>query len=372
MPSCFISYARDDDEPFAERLRVHLESAGVAVWWDREAMRARGVMFLQELEDAIRSVNRVVLICGPTTKASPNVAHELGVAARHCRVVVPVLRLGRRIDVIPPELTAHHYFNLCRTEEGSEAAARELDQLTRTLAGPPDRLAPVDPGAPPVPDPLLDRGEATEVENRVLVPVREAGSAGRGKPLTVLSGMSGIGKTVLVARLGRSCRLRRSFADRVLFTRAGPSATGLDLVNDLRRRLGDVPGAGEGLDEAARVLAGMARQGRRLVIVDDVWHDKQLLAVIGAREGTASQIVAISRQTDLGIGVQGVGNYDITLPTAERAWRLLLDAARVGTRTRPARRRRSSSAAAGSPSRWPSAAPICAAAGSWAQLLAGL
>jgi hypothetical protein len=148
MPSCFISYARDDDEPFVERLRVHLEDAGVAVWWDREAMRSRGVTFLQEIEDAIRSVNRVVLVCGPAAKASTYVAHELGVAARHCRVVVPVLRLGRRIDVVPPELKGHHHFNLSRTEDGSEAAARELERLTRTLAGPPDPLAPVDPGAP--------------------------------------------------------------------------------------------------------------------------------------------------------------------------------------------------------------------------------
>lgn len=54
MPSCFISYSRDDDESFAERLRVHLEGAGVAVWWDREAMCSRGVTFLQEIEDAIR------------------------------------------------------------------------------------------------------------------------------------------------------------------------------------------------------------------------------------------------------------------------------------------------------------------------------
>src|ERR1700677_5005354 len=372
MPSCFISYARDDDEPFAERLRVHLEGAGVAVWWAREAMLSRGVTFLQEIEDAIRSVDRIVLICGPAAKVSAYVAHELGVAARHCRVVVPVLRLGRRIDVIPSELKGHHHFNLYRTEDGSEAAARELERLARTLAGPPDPLAPVHPGAPPVPEPLLDRGEATEVEDRVLVLVREAGGAGHGKPLTVLSGMSGIGKTVLAARLSRSCRLRRSFADGVLFTRAGPSATGLDLVNDLRRRLGDVPGAGEGLDEAVRVLAGMVRQGRRLVIVDDVWHDKQLLPVIGALEGTASQIVATSRQADLGAGVEGVGSYDVTLPTAEQAWRLLLDAAKVGHEDAPGE----AETIVGRCGQLPLALAICGAylrrGGSWTQLLAGL
>jgi hypothetical protein len=202
--------------------------------------------------------------------------------------------------------------------------------------------------------------------------VREADGAGRGKPLTVLSGMSGIGKTVLAARLGQSCRLRRSFADGVLFTRAGPSATGLDLVNDLRRRLGDVPGAGEGLDEAARVLAGMARRGRRLVIVDDVWYDKQLLPVIGALAASASQIIATSRQTDLGAGVEGAVNYDVTLPTAEQAWRLLLDAAKAGHEDAPGE----AETIVERCGRLPLALAICGAhlrrGGSWAQLLAGL
>ena len=151
MPSCFISYARDDDEPFAERLRVHLKGAGVAVWWDREALCApAGSRSCRRSRTVtIWSVDRVVLICPPAAKASGYVAHELGVAARHCRVVVLVLSfLGLCIHVIPPELKGQHHFNLSRTEDGSEVAARELEQLTRTLAGPPEPLAPVDPGVP--------------------------------------------------------------------------------------------------------------------------------------------------------------------------------------------------------------------------------
>ena len=37
MAHIFISYARDDDEPFAQRLAEDLTGQGLEVWWDREA-----------------------------------------------------------------------------------------------------------------------------------------------------------------------------------------------------------------------------------------------------------------------------------------------------------------------------------------------
>ena len=36
-PSVFISYAREDDESFVERLHGDLKRAGFRVWWDRTA-----------------------------------------------------------------------------------------------------------------------------------------------------------------------------------------------------------------------------------------------------------------------------------------------------------------------------------------------
>ena len=48
MADLFISYARDDDEPFSEGLYRDLTERGYDVWWDREAMNSRGRTFLQE------------------------------------------------------------------------------------------------------------------------------------------------------------------------------------------------------------------------------------------------------------------------------------------------------------------------------------
>ena len=36
----FISYARQDDSPFVERLRNDLINRGVSVWWEKAAMEA--------------------------------------------------------------------------------------------------------------------------------------------------------------------------------------------------------------------------------------------------------------------------------------------------------------------------------------------
>ena len=41
MPSLFLSYAREDDEPFVERLYHALRARGFDVWWDRVSMPSR-------------------------------------------------------------------------------------------------------------------------------------------------------------------------------------------------------------------------------------------------------------------------------------------------------------------------------------------
>src|SRR5262245_43222697 len=111
MTSCFLSYARNDDEAFVDRLRDDLTKRGVDVWWDKVAMRSRGVSFLDEIDAGIRSSDRLVLVIGPAALSSEYVLHELKVADRHCRIVVPVLRQGS-VDDVPAALRRRHVFDL--------------------------------------------------------------------------------------------------------------------------------------------------------------------------------------------------------------------------------------------------------------------
>ncbi len=52
-PKLFLSYARDDDEPFVRRLYEDLVKAGFEVWFDRVSMPSRQLTFYQEIRDAI-------------------------------------------------------------------------------------------------------------------------------------------------------------------------------------------------------------------------------------------------------------------------------------------------------------------------------
>src|ERR1019366_10684894 len=73
----FLSYARDDDEPFVKRLHADLTKAGFTVWFDRESLMSRGLSFHQEIKDAIRTeVDRVVYVGGPKAAMSSYVREE--------------------------------------------------------------------------------------------------------------------------------------------------------------------------------------------------------------------------------------------------------------------------------------------------------
>lgn len=66
LPRLFLSYARDDDEPFVKRLHADLAQAGFTVWFDRESLMSRGLTFHHEIKDAIRTeVDRLVYVGGP-------------------------------------------------------------------------------------------------------------------------------------------------------------------------------------------------------------------------------------------------------------------------------------------------------------------
>jgi hypothetical protein len=75
-PTLFLSYAREDDEAFVARLHADLTKHGFDVWYDRVNMPSRAFMFHQEIRDAIRGRDRLVLVVGPKAAASDSVGEE--------------------------------------------------------------------------------------------------------------------------------------------------------------------------------------------------------------------------------------------------------------------------------------------------------
>jgi hypothetical protein len=290
VPSCFLSYCRRDDERFVERLRDRLVSAGVEVWWDRVALRSRGVSFLTEIDDAIRSVDRLVLIVGPSVAESDYVQHELAVAEERCTVVVPVLRLGGLEDV-PAALRNRHVFDF-RTNALSRGAASPavLDQLLTTVLSAPPPRGRVLGNIRALPSPLIDRSDAVNDVVAVLMrDVEDPVVIAAAPPATAVTGMSGLGKTVLATLVGRSCAVRWRFADGIVFVRIGMGLTPTEVIRAVRALLGDPLDPLE--DEAtSRARFAVLFDARRvLVVLDDVWSLDQIDPVVAYLPAPAAE-----------------------------------------------------------------------------------
>jgi hypothetical protein len=74
--SFFLSYARDEDDPFVTRLHGDLRARNFDVWWDRVSMPARGLTFLHEIRDAIDTREPFLLVLSPRATTSNYVIAE--------------------------------------------------------------------------------------------------------------------------------------------------------------------------------------------------------------------------------------------------------------------------------------------------------
>lgn len=73
--SCFISYAHADDD-FASRLHSDLQSRGISCWKDKIDLKG-GEYWQPQINDAIRTKDKVVLICSEKSLARPQVVREI-------------------------------------------------------------------------------------------------------------------------------------------------------------------------------------------------------------------------------------------------------------------------------------------------------
>lgn len=328
MASCFLSYGRKDDEAFVERLRDDLVQREIQVWWDRLGMRSRGIPFLNEIDDAIRLSDRFVLIAGPHALASDYVQHELAVAEANCKIIIPVLKQCS-ISALPSQLQKLHVFDL------DEDNDRVYQQLIVTLSNPAEPLGPLLGDIPPHPGHLIDRGDGVDtILEAILADVQNPiAICGNVKPTTV-TGMGGIGKTILAMLVAKCCSVRRSFADGVLFARLRPESTALEVVNSLRHILGDQSDVGDDLNAAASVLTHLIARSRHLIVLDNVWSSAQIASVTGAVSGTANRLMFTTRRKDLAAEL-AAQVYEVKLLTQTQALHYLADWLNVEPRTLP-------------------------------------
>ncbi|MCL7939987.1 NB-ARC domain-containing protein [Halomonas sp. ATCH28] len=267
-PGLFISYARDDDEAFAKRLWLDLEKHGFRVWWDREAMESRGRSFLREIRDAIAAAERVLLIVGPRVRHSPYIEVEWRHALREGVVVTPLLRLGD-YEEVPEALRPLH----CEDVRSSIPEMEALEKVRRIISTPVPALAPL-VGVPRLPTPYLERPDRLDhLRSRVLIDSYRPIDLQPDQRITSLTGMGGVGKSVLAAALAQAPDVRRSFADGIYWIAVGRDASTLRTLTRVGLAVNDdAVDRYSGVAEARLLLGKTLAKKNCLLVLDDVWE----------------------------------------------------------------------------------------------------
>ena len=97
-----------------------------------------------------------------------------------------------------------------------------------------------------------------------------------GEPSTTLitsvRGWPGIGKTTLAAAMAHDAEVKKAFPDGVLWTALGMSPNPLAGLGQWLLAFGDDPQRYQRIEERQNRLAGLLRDRRMLLIIDDVWQ----------------------------------------------------------------------------------------------------
>ncbi len=316
-PRLFLSYARGDDEAFARRLYEDLTASGFDVWFDRESLPSRDLTFHQEIEDAIRTRDRLIYIGGPKAAASAYVRQEWQFAVAADKVVIPLLRLGKYETAIPDGLALRH----CEDFRDDAEYARQFKKLLGNLHRPAPPLGRLH-AVPEPPANVIGRGD-------LLIRVRDALLVDLQKPQVMtgadarvgVQGMGGVGKSVLAAVMARDHRVRQSYPDGIIWVAVGKQPD----VPALQRNVAHALGSDEGIantQQGKSVLEALLKDKAVLLVLDDVWQSvhAEAFAVLGPR----CRLLITSRNLNVAQTLAGE-QFQVGLFSETEALQLLAD-----------------------------------------------
>lgn len=315
-PSLFISYAREDDEPFVEKLYKDLIARGFAVWWDRTAMKNRGRTFLQEIRDAIEESDRLIAVIGPKAIKSDTVQFEWEHALLFSKGVVPILRIGGH-DLLPEEISKLHCPDF-REKRPYEEALKELLPLLR------EPIPPLGPmiAVPSLPPSYLPRTEDLKrIKELILADTAKPVVITSAKQITAVQGMGGMGKSILSTAFARTTETRRAFYDGVFWVTVGLDP---DLIGDMRligTKFGDDPANYSGKKEAEASLSKTLSDKACLVVLDDVWKVPHATPFVNAL-GSRCRMLITTRNDDV-VTSLGAQEHKIKVLSKPEALKLL-------------------------------------------------
>jgi TPR repeat protein len=125
--TAFVSYSRDDWE-FVLRLAKDLKAQGAKVWMDKLDIRP-GQTWADEIQNAVDSCSKMLIVLSPDSVASRNVQAEVGYAISEGKGIIPIFY---RQCNIPFRLLPYQYADFRRDYTiGLQELVSSLDNETR-------------------------------------------------------------------------------------------------------------------------------------------------------------------------------------------------------------------------------------------------
>jgi WD40 repeat protein len=260
----FISYARRDGFDDARALRERLQAAGIGVWQDLVALEG-GRDWWSQVEDAINSaeLHHFILVLTPGSLDSDIVKREVRQARQEGKTVLPVRGSGLASLSSLPRWMGHVY---------DLSMPHQFEALAQVLRLPSQQKRVPMMAPEPPPDYVHRPAEFDPLKSRLL------DSKGDAVAITAaLKGAGGYGKTTLAKKLAHDPDIQNAYLDGVLWVELGEKPQNLlSIVGDLVTRLTGKPPQLETLNAAASALAEALGERRILLVIDDVWHEKDL------------------------------------------------------------------------------------------------
>ena len=276
----FLSYSRDDDEPFVRRLYDDLTVHGFHVWFDRVSMPSRHLTFHQEIRDAIAERDRLILVVGPAAATSDYVRQEWLFASEFGKLINPVLRLGD-FDLLPSELLLLD----TRDFRDDKRYAVEFERLVEQLRGAPPLMGKLI-AVPSLPPHFLERKDQLRMLKEALLADLQGPAVVTGEAAYAgLYGMGGIGKSVLAAAVANEREVRRAFVDGVAWIALGQTPDLRGLQQGLVKALSQGDAYFENVHQSRDALKELLFSKAVLLILDDLWDKAHVDAfdVLGPR-----------------------------------------------------------------------------------------
>lgn len=286
----FLSYGREDDEPFVKQVHEYLTAQGIFAWYDRENLPSRGEAFTAEIARAIESSDRMLLFIGDYAAKSEWCKREWLHALKNCVPITPILvhhtfaTVSDTIKRTYPSDVLQSPGLACTPDQRADAEAKIHKLITNAEILPLASLnnVPIKVNA------YMERPQYTQaIKNalRIADPTNphDARSSTVGiTTATGVQGIAGIGKTTLASAIAHECDVRRHF-DLILWLTVGYGKGRSDAPNllfnlALQLNPSEISLAEQYKDEniARMRLQHLLSNRRTLLILDDVW-DKTLL-----------------------------------------------------------------------------------------------